>query len=164
MIRQTADISNLCKYKWFQWVMHYQPPQSYLEDKIEIGQYLGPTVDVSNAMTYKILKANGEVVHQSTIQPWTLEEEACPEFAVAKKSFMTKAHETPGTATQVLDFEDVLLTPDFEYYDGKEEDGFGGSPNKILPPTPSFSDNYVGANLMLSHGSEYSKGRVIKRA
>ena len=25
MTGQTTDISNLCKYEWFQWVMYYQP-------------------------------------------------------------------------------------------------------------------------------------------
>ncbi len=55
------------------------------------------------------------------------------------------------------------MTPDFEYYDDDEDDVFEGSPDETLPPTPEFSDNYVGAELMLPRGSEYFKGRVIKR-
>ncbi len=115
-------------------------------------------------MTYKILKSNGEVVHCSTVCPWTLEEEASPEFSAAKRDFVTEAHEALVPGAQASDFEGLLLTLDFEYYDNDEEDGFEGSPDEILPPTPEFSNNYVGAELMLPRGSEYSKGRVIKRA
>ena len=115
-------------------------------------------------MTYKILKSNGEVVHRSTVRPWTLEEEASPEFAAAKIDFMAEAHGALGPGAEASDFEGPSLTPDFEYYDDDEEDGFEGSPDETLPPTPEFSDNYVGAELLLPRGSEYSKGRVIKRA
>ncbi len=62
MTRQTPDISNLYEYEWFQWVMYYDPPRSYPDDKIQLGRYLGPAIDVSSSMTYKILRSNGEVI------------------------------------------------------------------------------------------------------
>ncbi len=64
---------------------------------------------------------------------------------------MTEAHEALGLATQVSDFKDVLITHDFDYYNDKDEGGFEGSPDEIIPPTSEFDNNYVGTNLMLPH-------------
>jgi hypothetical protein len=51
MTGQTPDISNLCEYEWFQWVMYYDPPRSYPNDKSQLGHYLGPVIDVVSSMT-----------------------------------------------------------------------------------------------------------------
>ena len=48
---QNADISNIFEYEWFQPVMYYQPKEGYPNDKMAMGQYLGPSIDVNNAMT-----------------------------------------------------------------------------------------------------------------
>ena len=63
MTGQTADISNLYEYEWFQWVMYYEPPLSYPDDKMRIGRYLGPANHVCTAVTY------GEYVCRSTVRP-----------------------------------------------------------------------------------------------
>ncbi len=62
MTGQTPDISNMCEYEWFQWVMYYDPPRPYPDDKSQLVHYLGPDIDVGSAMTYKILRSNGEVI------------------------------------------------------------------------------------------------------
>ena len=61
MMGQTADISHLCEYELFDWVMFYEPVNGYPNDKVTIGRYIGPAIDVGTAMTMKILKANGGV-------------------------------------------------------------------------------------------------------
>ena len=58
MTGQNADISNICEYEWFQWVMYYEPPLTYPDEKMCIGRYLGTAIDVGTAVTYKILKPN----------------------------------------------------------------------------------------------------------
>ena len=63
---QTADISPFCKLKWYEWVKFCDTSQSFPNDVILLGQYLGPSLDIGPAMTAKILKANGKVVYQST--------------------------------------------------------------------------------------------------
>ena len=62
MMGQTADISAICQFEWFQWVMYYEPTETYPNIKWTMGRYLGPSLDVGTAMTQKILKANGEFV------------------------------------------------------------------------------------------------------
>ena len=62
MMGQTADISHLCEYEWFDWVVYYEPVNGYPNDKVTIVRYLGPAIDVGTAMTMKILKHNGGYV------------------------------------------------------------------------------------------------------
>ena len=76
MSGQTGDISNLCEFEWFQWVMFYQPTEQYLVEKKIVGRWLGPATDVGTAMTYKMLLPNGGFVYRSTVRAWTPLEEA----------------------------------------------------------------------------------------
>ena len=55
MSGQTADISAICEFEWFQLVMFYQPTEKYPNAKPTIGRYLGPATDVGTAMIHKIL-------------------------------------------------------------------------------------------------------------
>ena len=48
MIGQTADISNICEYDWYEWVMFLDNVTSYPEDKRTLGRYLGPAIDVGS--------------------------------------------------------------------------------------------------------------------
>ena len=76
MIGQTTYIINLCEYEWFQWVIYYQPKEGYPNDKMDMGQYLGPFIDVGNVITYKIFFPYGNYVCRSTVHPWTPVEES----------------------------------------------------------------------------------------
>ena len=78
MTGETGDISNPCEFEWFQWVMYYEPTECYPNGKPQIGRWLGPAPDVGTAMTYKILKSNGWMVHRGTVRAWTPKEVANP--------------------------------------------------------------------------------------
>ena len=58
----TANISQICEYEWYEWVMFRDYPHQYPKEKMILGRYLGPSMDVGSAMTAKILKGNGEVM------------------------------------------------------------------------------------------------------
>ena len=72
MTGQTADISNICEYVWYEWVMCLDKTSSYPDDKRTLGRYLGPAIDVGSAMCYNILKANGNIACRTTVRPLTL--------------------------------------------------------------------------------------------
>ena len=75
MTGQTYDISHICEYAWFYWVMFHDGPHvSYPDNNIVLGRYLGPTLDVGPAMCAKMLKRNGKVVPRSTLRALTREE------------------------------------------------------------------------------------------
>ena len=88
MSGQTGDISNLCKFEWFQWVMFFHPKETYPEDKMFIGRWLGPVIDVGTDMTYNILRPDGGYVFRSTVISWTSKEEANPARMAERVSFM----------------------------------------------------------------------------
>ena len=62
MSGQTGDISHLCEFEWFQWVLFFQPKEPYPEDKMFIGRWFGPAIDVGTDMTYKISSPDGGYV------------------------------------------------------------------------------------------------------
>ena len=57
MTRDTADISRICQFGWYDWVMYYDHT-TFPDDKALLGQYLGPAIDVGLMLTAKILKPN----------------------------------------------------------------------------------------------------------
>ena len=77
---------------------------------------------------------------------------------------MTQVVDNLGSECVVEDFDPNDVTPDFDYYEDDDVDGFEGTPDEILPPTPEAGDNYVGARLRLPCGDREAMGRVAKRA
>ena len=62
MSGQTGDISSMCEFEWFEWVMFFQPKEIYPDDTMFIGRWIGPEIDFGTAMTYKILRPDGGYV------------------------------------------------------------------------------------------------------
>ena len=67
MSGETANISRICQFGWFDWVM-YHDPAKFLEDKAILGRYLGPAINVGSMLTPKILMPNRQYVCRSTLQ------------------------------------------------------------------------------------------------
>ena len=56
MSSETSDISQFCELEWYGWIMFIDLAVSFPEDKMVIGRYLGPSIDVEMAMTVNIMK------------------------------------------------------------------------------------------------------------
>ena len=69
----SADISDICEFEFYEWVMFNDSQANFPETKFHMGRWLGPAVDVESALTYKILKSNVQVVPCSTIRHLTLD-------------------------------------------------------------------------------------------
>jgi hypothetical protein len=75
MTGHTADISHLCEFSWYEWVM-YNDEAGYPEDTEKLGQYLGPTEPgIGSVMSFIILQPSGRVVHRTTVQKLTPQQE-----------------------------------------------------------------------------------------
>ena len=68
MMGNTTDISNICQFGWFDWVVYYDNVPHFPDDKVRLGQYLGPATDVGSMLTAKILTETGQYVCSSTLQ------------------------------------------------------------------------------------------------
>ncbi len=87
MTGSTADISHICEFAWYDWVMVRDNISTFPDHKLILGRYLGPATDVGLTLTAKILKPNGQVVYQLTLQHLTNLERCCPVHIADCKSF-----------------------------------------------------------------------------
>ena len=74
-----ADISDICEFDFYEWVMFNESQATFPATKFQVERWLGPALDVGSALTYKILKSNGQVVPRSTIIHLTLDELTNPD-------------------------------------------------------------------------------------
>ena len=165
MTRQIANISNICDYECYQWVMLHDQPITYPDFMVVPGKYLGLDTDVGSTMTYNILKGNGEYICRNTVRPLVMTELASPEHKEQRKDFYASVKEALGPCANVSDFDSNELTPELEKY-VNNEDGIEGNTYEVpeVPATPEFNDQYLNIDLILPHRGEESRGRVPKRA
>ncbi len=74
MTGNTADISHIAEFGWYDWVMFRDNEPSFPNDKLILGRYLGPAIDTGSALMAKIPKFNGIFVCRSTLRHLTDEE------------------------------------------------------------------------------------------
>ena len=137
---QTADISKIYDYSWYEWVKFCNQPITYLYLTVILVCYLGPSIDAENAMTYKILKEKGDYVWRTTVFLLNPTELACLDHKQLRNDFDASVAEALGPIDTISDFdykEYTDLTPDIDYYDNFDEDGAKGiqmSLHHSLPP------------------------------
>jgi hypothetical protein len=76
---ETADISQICKFAWYDWVMFCDIVNTiaFPNDKLTLGRYLVLATDIESALTAKILKQNGQYVCHLTLRHLMPEETLC---------------------------------------------------------------------------------------
>ena len=123
----TADISTLALFGWFEWVMFCDTVATYPDNKMVLGRDLGPAIDIGPAITRKILKAYGQVVYRSTVRSLTPDERSDATMKREREKFTESVNKALGGSFKYEDFinnpelED-LGTPIYESYgDGEEE-------------------------------------------
>ena len=104
---QTSDISPFIEYEWYEWCMFYDSSVSFPKDKEVLGRWLGPSTDVGSAMTYKLLKSNGEVVYRSTVRPLTRDEVLDPTHVNQRGTYDAAISVALGPAINVDDLDHV---------------------------------------------------------
>ena len=141
MTRQTADISNICEYSCYEWVMFRYQPIIYPHFPVILGQYLGTAIYIGSAMTYKIMKANGEYVCRITVCLMIPTELSCSENKELRNDFDASVAEALVLTSTVSEFdykEYTDLPPDLDYYYDLDEDSAVGILDKS-PPLPTTS-------------------------
>ena len=67
----TAYISELVEFGWYQWVYYRDATTSFPLPKEAPGKYLGPSDNVGSRISMWILKQNGEIVSRTTLRTLT---------------------------------------------------------------------------------------------
>ena len=145
----SADISDICEFEFYEWVMFNDSQATLPETKFHVGRWLGPAVDVGSTLTYKILKSNGQVVPRSTIRHLTHDELTNPDHIAMTKAFDDNIIQKIGVPATEDDFDKYYLTPTYEYYDDDHQDAAPDAPPEQLTPTPEIGDNYLNMETIL---------------
>ena len=111
---ETADISPLVQFAWYEWVMFRDTSVTYPDDTMVLGRDLGPAIDIGPAMTRKILKANGKVVYRSTVRSLTPDEIADTTARTAREKFTESIDNILGKGFK---YEDFVDDPELEAID-----------------------------------------------
>ena len=109
-----SDISDICEFEFYEWVMFNDSQVTFPETKFHVGRWLGPAVDVGSSLTYKILKSNSQVVLRSTIRHLTLDELTNPDHIAMTKAFDDNIIQKLGVPATEHDFDKDYLTPTYE--------------------------------------------------
>jgi hypothetical protein len=161
MTGNTADISHICEFGWYDWVMFCDNVPSFPDNKMTLGRYLEPAIDVGSALTAMILKSNGTFACQSTFRHLTDEETHCTTHARMRSEFDASIGEILGQPARDGGFPAEDLTPDHNHYDPCDYDP--DVPDLEVKVTPEANDPFVGAEVCLPLGGILKKGRVASR-
>jgi hypothetical protein len=160
MTGSTTNISHICEFGWYDWVMFRDNVPIFPDVKLTLGQYLGPATYVGSALTTKIFKSNGQTVCRSTLQHLNDKEIHCPIHQEMRRIFneTITQHLQPNATEQDFLAED--LTPDYDFYDGYHN--LDPDPAD-LEVTPVMGDNYLNAEISVPQGGTLAKGRATSR-
>jgi hypothetical protein len=164
MTGETADISSLCEFEWFQWVWFRDQKAGWPEEAKVLGRYLGPAKSIGPEMCMHILKSNGRVVQRTTVGPLTPTEMLNPTRKADMENFMRETISgplgSPMTDSELGD--DVIETPTFPAY---ADDDQGEEPR--APEADAFTidayDKYIGAQLELPLLDAMASATVVAR-
>ena len=163
MTGSTADISHICEFGWYDWVMFRDNALTFPEDKVVLGRYLGPATDVGGMMTAKILKENGQFVCHSTLRHLTKEEEDDPSHIDMRRRFDESIASVLGPGALTSDFDPEDLTPELPRYGDVKERDDGEDDLTPEEVTPEMGDSYLNAEISVSKGGSLARGRVTGR-
>ena len=159
----SADISDICEFEFYDWVMFNDSSATFTETKFHVGRWLGPVIDVGSALTYKILKSNGHVVLRSTIRQLKLDEVTSSDHIALRNTFDDNIVQKIGAVATKSNFPADYLTPTFDCYDDDHQEGTPHALPEDEAPTPEIGDNHLNMEIMLPCGGTLARGQVIGR-
>ena len=164
---ETSDISPICGLEWYEWVKYRDHIAPHPEDKVKLGRYVGPSIDVGPAMSIKILKSNGQIEHHSSYRSLTPEEVISPVLKKEQEAFDAEIERRLGPAGKSSDFTDDegVVTPEYPLYEDDDDGVVDTFPDAddIDDPISEMGDIYVGAEVLLPVGGQELTGTVRRR-
>ncbi len=157
----TTDISHIAVFCWYNWVMFCDNVPKYLDDKLVLGCYLSPAIDMGSALTATILKDDGQFVCCSTLRHLTQQELDCSVHTATRLQFDESLRTHLGPSATAADFPTDNITPDPDHFkDSNLHSPDSGDAEVIL----EFGDNLLNANIMLPCGSVMIKPHCCSQA
>jgi hypothetical protein len=86
---ETADISTIAEYGWYEWVKYRDTAASFPVSKIQLVRDLVASIGIGPAMLRKILKSNGQVLYRTSVRSLTLDQIQSPTEIAERLKFDT---------------------------------------------------------------------------
>ena len=158
------DISPFVELRWYGWVYYWDSKAQYQESKEKLGRWLGPSIDIGPAMTAKVLKPNGQLLHVSTYQPLSDDEMQDPGEKRKREQYDSMLRTKLGKLLSVADLEELgIHTPEYELYEDDHEGGHQHAEDAEDLVTDETGDQYIGAQVSLPKNGQLRTGKVIAR-
>ena len=197
MTGDTCDISFLAEFGWYDWVWYVTPQGNPGQEDTEepslgtkqLGRYLGPSINVGDALCGTVLTERGQRLERTSIIPLSVEDNNSEGVKARKKIFekvlaaklkdRIQAMKNGKDAAQLDDEEadawkiEHEVTPIHQPYEQWDPSELGFDiPDDGKEPLPELADaddfdlnRYLSAKVMLPRdGHTFATGRVIKRA
>ena len=160
MTGDTANISHIAEFAWFNWVMFRDEVTSSPDKKKTLGCYLSPAMVTGSALMSKVLKANGQFVCRTTVRPLNDDELQSSVHHKEHQDFDKSIETHLGKAATAADFEAEDLKPDPAYFDDTHiiDPDYGDA-----EMTLKMGNNYLTTEIMLPRGGTKVKGHVSAR-
>lgn len=168
---EEGDISNICRYDWYEWCYFRDQTSSFPFPKEQLGRVLGPARGEGNEMCQWILKSNGEVVPRRTHRPLSVAEQYSEEEKSRRLLFDQLIERRHGTAMSPpkpskSDDDDIEWDP----WDTEEEPALQildiedavDHTGKVINQQPAY-DRFINNEVRLPMGDELATGKVIGR-
>jgi len=164
LLGDTADISHLCEFGFYDFVWYITPADQQLEVK-QLGRYLGPSHDVGEAMCAYVLTSKGQIISRTSVFPLSVADENSEAIKMKKDAYMKSLAEKLGDRMAGEVFEDD--EPD-EYPDNvRYEDDEPATVEETLEVDElgeeDAYDRYISAKVLLPSGDEMLYGTVKSR-
>ena len=165
----TADISELVEFGWYEWIYYRDATGSFPLPEEELGRYLGPSENVGSKMSMWSLKGNGKVVSRTTLRTLSESELASETEKEKRKVFTIAVNQKLGMSLHDIgvesdsgDFFDDGETPSFSPYIDLE-----GIEEPTMPEADSIEDydKFIESEVLLpKNGVEMSSAKVVSRS
>ena len=168
----TPDVSTYAMFDWYQYVYYWTPTAQFPFQKKELGRWVGVAENYTDVYSYYILKANGELVIRKSVWSLSQDEMQQPDIQAQLKQLDAGINQSIGDG---LD-DDAVAPGVAEQHPNPPDDLFDDEGEDVVAPfeeppndpdteeyTPEALDEYLHAEVMLPHGGDLLKAKVIGR-
>ena len=96
MTGQPTDISAICEFGWYQWVIYRVEGEKFPFQHQRLGRVLGPARNAGTAMSQWVMTAPGDVMPIQTLRALTKAEDNSPTMKDRKRDFTNYIKERFG--------------------------------------------------------------------
>jgi hypothetical protein len=155
LIGDTADISHLCEFRWYDIVWYVDPPDK--TDKKKLGRYLGPSHDIGQAMYSRILTANGTEISRTSVVHLSVSDKNSEIIKEKIKAYNERLKQCLGDRVQGI--EPVPGQDDIPEYPPYKDNNVEP---QIIPEADDFDidshHNFISSKVMIPQGGQIVSG------